>query len=96
MTNDNATLERESINIDAQVHQLLNKHRRIAIIWCIEDVRHLRPDLSADQAWEVLEQVRDIHDAEWGISWTTLRTVADDMFPQPDDSDELPADGDPV
>jgi hypothetical protein len=96
MTNDNATLERESIDIDFQVHQLLSKHRRIAIIWCIEDVKHFRPDLSDEQAWEVLEQVRDIHDAEWGISWTTLRTVADDLFPQPDDSDQPPTDGEAV
>jgi len=38
--------------------------------------------VTEEQAWEVLQQVKDIHDAQWGISWTTLETVADDMFPK--------------
>jgi hypothetical protein len=39
----------------------------------------------------VLQQVKDVHDAEWGISWTTLRTVASDLFgdaPETDDAEE--------
>jgi len=76
----------EPVDIDCQVHALLAKQKKIGIIWCIEDVRGLRPDLSDEKAWEVLQQVEDIHDAEWGISWTTLQTVADDLFPKPDDT----------
>ena len=72
----------EPVDIDCQVHALLAKQHKIAIIWCIEDVRGLRPDLSDEQAWEVLQQVEDIHDAEYGVSWTTLETIADDMFPE--------------
>jgi len=71
----------DEIDIDPNVHQLLAKQNKIAIIWCTEDVQGLRPDLSEDQAWEVLQQVEDIHDAEYGINWTTLKTVADDLFP---------------
>ncbi|HZU34745.1 MAG TPA: hypothetical protein VFA18_02480 [Gemmataceae bacterium] len=78
-------------DIDAQVHAILSQHCKIAVIWCIDDVRHLRPDLTEDRAWQVLQQVSDIHDAEWAISWTTLRTVADDLFPEPDDADEASA-----
>ena len=55
--------------------------REIAIIWSIDDVKHIRPDLSDEQAMEVLQEVKDCHDAEWGASWTTLETVADDLFP---------------
>jgi hypothetical protein len=73
----------EPVDIDCQVHALLAKQNKIAVIWCIEDVRGLRPDLSDEQAWEVLQQVRDIHDADWGINWTTLEQVADDLFPEP-------------
>ena len=40
-------------------------------------------DLTDDQAWEVLEEVGRKHDAELGISWTTLEVVADDLFPGP-------------
>ena len=72
-------------DITLYVHDLLAKHRQIAAIWAIEDVKGVRPHLTDDQAWEVLEQVGDKHDAEWGISWTTLETVADDLFPEPDD-----------
>jgi hypothetical protein len=33
----------------------------------------------------VLQEVDDHHDAEWGINWTTLETVADDLFPEDSD-----------
>ena len=72
-------------DITLYVHDLLAKHRQIAAIWSIEDVKGVRPHLTDDQAWEVLEQLGDKHDAEWGISWTTLETVADDLFPKSDD-----------
>jgi hypothetical protein len=81
--NDATINTEEPIDINRQVHQLLAKHRQIAVIWCIEDVQSVRPHLTEDQAWEVLQQVGDIHDAEWGISWTTLETVADDLYPEP-------------
>ena len=76
------------IDIDCHVHRLLAKQNKIAVIWCTDDVRGIRPDLTEDQAWQVLEQVRDIHDAEWGISWTTLDTVAGDLFPEPTKPEE--------
>jgi hypothetical protein len=75
-------------DITLYVHDLLAKHRQIAAIWSIDDVKGVRPHLTDDQAWEVLEQARDNHDAEWGISWTTLETVADDLFFESDDSDQ--------
>jgi hypothetical protein len=45
-------------------------------------VRHVRPDLSDDQAWEVLGRCRDQHDCEWGFTWTFLKDVADELFPK--------------
>jgi hypothetical protein len=48
----------------------------------------LTDKLTEDQAWEVLQQVDNVHDAEWGINWTTLETVADDLYPAPDDEKE--------
>jgi hypothetical protein len=61
-------------------HQLLAERQQVAAIWGVEDVQGIRPDLTADQAWEVLEQVGRKHDAEYGISWTTLEIVAEDLF----------------
>lgn len=73
------------------VHHFLAKHRQIAAIWCIEDVLSIRPDLTAEQAWEVLEEVSRKHDAEYGISWTTLQCMADILFgnaPKTDEAEE--------
>ena len=69
--------------IDLHVRQLLASHHQIAAIWSTQDVKGVRPHLTDDQAWEVLEQVGDTHDANWGICWTTIETVADDLFPEP-------------
>ena len=66
--------------IDA--HLLLAKHRMIGVIWCIQDVQQVRPDLTDDQAWEVLQEVERKHDAEWGINWTTLEQFAEELFPE--------------
>jgi hypothetical protein len=84
MTNANdtaTTVSKEPVDINLLVHQLLAKHRSIAAIWCIDDVKGIRPHLTDDQAWEVLEEVGRKHDAEHGISWTTLQVMADYMFP---------------
>lgn len=67
---------------DLDIEQLLRHRRQVAVIWGVEDVQSIRPDLTADQAWEVLEQAYDVHDCEWGFTWTHLKTVAGDMFPR--------------
>ena len=66
--------------IAINIHEQLATKRQIAIIWSIEDVQEVRPDLTEEQAWEVLEQVKHAHDATIGISWETLQSVADDQF----------------
>jgi hypothetical protein len=72
------------IDVDA----LLAARRQFAVVWNIDDVQEVRPDLTEDQAWEVLQQLKDAHDAECGISWTTLESVADDLFGSAPESDE--------
>jgi hypothetical protein len=62
------------------LHELLQRNRLIALIWSIEDVQEVRPDLTDGQAWEVLEQAGRKQDAELGITWTTLECVAEDLF----------------
>ena len=62
------------------LHELLANRRQIAAIWCIEDVQEVRPDLSDDQAWEVLRKVERRHDATIGLTWDTLEMTAKDLF----------------
>ena len=67
----------DNIDIDA----ILAKRGQIAVPWSIEDVQGIRPHLTTEQAWKVLEEVKRKHDAELGISWITLETWADELFP---------------
>jgi hypothetical protein len=62
------------------IDELLAGRKQIAVIWCIEDVQAVRPDLTDDQAWEVLQDVGRHHHAELGIHWLTLETTAEMLF----------------
>ena len=53
----------------------------ITISWHISDVQEVRPDLSDQDARQVLRIVRRYHDACIGVNWEVLQTVADDLFP---------------
>jgi hypothetical protein len=53
----------------------------IAIIWNIEDVQSIRPDLTDYQASDVLNYLKDNHDANSGINWGTIEVVTDNLFP---------------
>jgi hypothetical protein len=53
----------------------------ITITWHIDDVKEARPDLSDEQAREVLQYVEEHHDASIGVNWDVLETAADDVFP---------------
>jgi hypothetical protein len=64
------------------VHELLRQRRQVAVIWSVEDVQEVRPDLTDDQAWEVLQRCHDKHDCELGLTWTTIEIVADGLFPE--------------
>ena len=65
---------------DSRIHDLLATRREIAVIWCIEDVQEIRPDLTEDQCWQVLETTSRYHDATIGINWDVLRCQADILF----------------
>jgi hypothetical protein len=65
---------------DADIDQLLVARRQIAAVWGVEDVQEVRPDLSDDQCWEVLQLVERTLDAEHGICWQTLEVAADTLF----------------
>jgi len=66
-----------------EIYKLLAERNQIAIVWEVEDVQTLRPDLSDDQAWQVLEQAERRHDAGIGINWDVLEMHAETVFPEP-------------
>jgi hypothetical protein len=68
---------------DSEIHDLLATRREIAIIWCVEDVQEIRPDLNQDECWAVLEETSHHHDATIGINWEVLKCHADLLFGSP-------------
>ena len=65
-----------------------NPRKQIAIIWSIEDVQMIRPDLSDKQAMEVLEFIKNKHDATLGITWETLKIAAEHLYPITNELDD--------
>ena len=77
------------IQTDCDIHATLAERREIAIIWRIEDVMEVRPDLNEDQCWQVLQNVDRHHDATIGVNWDVLDCVANMLFGNaPDGGDE--------
>ena len=48
--------------------------------WCVDDVLSIRPDLTKEQAEDVLEMAAKQHDCNIGITWDVLETHADWLF----------------
>ncbi|MEW4569515.1 hypothetical protein AB1L88_16745 [Tautonia sp. JC769] len=70
------------------VHGLLERGRQIAVVWSVEDVLQVRPDLSPEQAWDVLVSCRRRHDATIGINWDVLEVAAGCLYPEPQSNHE--------
>lgn len=68
--------------VELDIKQLLAERREVAVVWCAADVQLIRPDLSDDQAWEVLQLCERYHDCSIGFSWTLIELCADELFPQ--------------
>jgi hypothetical protein len=56
--------------------------RSISIVWSVEDVLEVRPDLNDEQSMKVLQEVKNHHDATVGVNWDTLQYWADELFPE--------------
>lgn len=73
---------------DIDIHALLAERKQIAAIWGIDDVQGVRPDLTDEQAWEVLQAVARYQDAEIGINWLALETIAETLFGDAPETDQ--------
>jgi hypothetical protein len=80
----------EPFYIGGFVDRLLAHYGRITAIWSADDVLQVRPDLTAPQALEVIEEVGRKHDAEYGINWMTLECMAGILFGDAPEADETP------
>lgn len=62
-------------------YRIYPKYGTAIIPWNIEDVNKIRPDLSDDEADEVLNFMEDEFDASVGMNWDTLEMAASECFP---------------
>lgn len=62
------------------IHAVLAERGQIALVWGLEDVREVAPDLTDEQCWQVLVFCERSHDANHGITWHTLAAAAEYMF----------------
>lgn len=64
---------------------VLRRRRQIAQFWGVDEVIAVRPDLTDEQAWEVLQEVERTADGDTGITWRVLEKTAGSLFgPAPD------------
>jgi len=60
----------------------------ITVKWHVDDVLSVRPDLTKEQAREVLYEIDHNHDACVGINWDVIDITASKMFPEQDEPDD--------
>lgn len=60
----------------------MSKTLRIEIEWHKDDVQEQRPDLTDEQAGDVLDYMDRKHDPCVGINWETIDAVAEELFPK--------------
>ena len=70
---------------------ILDPAREAAIVWSANDVLDVRPDLTLEQASEVLHHVIRQHDANHGIGWHDFEYFAANLFGEPPAASDLPA-----
>jgi len=68
--------------VDVDIGELLAEHQAIGIVWDIEHVRDQRPDLSDNQAWEVLRECQVCWDRLNDPMLETIRQVAENLSPK--------------
>jgi len=76
-----------SVLLHEAVTQILGD-KCIRIEWRASDVQAERPDLTEAQCMEVLNSVKNKHDANHGVTWDIIRGHADMLFGQ--QSDDTP------
>ncbi|MFO0943701.1 MAG: hypothetical protein U0930_23440 [Pirellulales bacterium] len=74
--NDPESILSQSINL----MPILDSSGLVAVVWSVEDVKQIRPDLSERQAMEVLLLNKRSHDANFGINWDTLSYAAELLY----------------
>ena len=60
---------------------------KISLVWSVEDVLSVWGSLSEEQAKQVLDRVKQCHDANLGVNWEVISITAQEMLPQETDTE---------
>lgn len=83
-----APIEYSDVRSHLDLDRLHTERREIGVVWMIEDVTSLRPDLTEEQAWDVLLEADRRHDATIGINLEVLHYHAERLFGEAPEADE--------
>ena len=86
-----AHVEDRGVRSHLDLNRLHTDRKEIASVWMIDDVLEIRPDLTEEQAWDVLREAERRHDATIGINWDVLHYHAQSLFgdaPKDGEADE--------
>ncbi len=62
------------------IHAELAEMRTIATLWTTRDVQFCRPDLTQEQAWQVLQYCKQRDPGGYRMSWRSINQVTDKLF----------------
>jgi len=60
---------------------LFNQPEEITIVWSVDDIKKVAPNLQDFQARFILSQLKKCHNAELGINWDVIRYTVTVYFP---------------
>jgi len=56
--------------------------RSIQIAWTTDDVQLARPDLTENQAWEILKAIQNENNHRIEVNWDTIGGMATWLYPE--------------
>ena len=62
--------------------KLIESPDSISISWSIDDVKHICPQVTDQQAKDVLQYVKEHHNADIGINWDVIDSAIDKVLPE--------------
>lgn len=73
---------------EIDLYEPLRRNRMIPACWSTDDVQAIRPHLTIDQAWKVLQEANKSDDPFAVLDWADIASVADKLFPEEPETDE--------
>ncbi|EFH5783321.1 TPA: hypothetical protein ACWQUH_004818 [Escherichia coli] len=53
----------------------------LIVMWHKEDIAEVRTDLTDEQCVQVMQKIRQCHNADVGVNWEVISTTANELFP---------------